>query len=59
MHRLNGRHLSLRAVLLFELRSESNVLLLGLVLPHPLLTLPSVPLGLALEVQHAWPDHRR
>merc|ERR1719234_2150919 len=49
------QHLRLHAMLLFELCSKGNVLLLGLSQTHSLLSLPRVPLGLALEVQHAWP----
>ena len=42
-------------MLLFELGGERNIFLLGLSEPHPLLSLPGVPLGLTLEVQHARP----
>merc|ERR1719234_168002 len=51
----NLQHLRLHAMLLFELSSEGNVLLLGLGQTHSLLSLPRVPLSLALEVQHARP----
>merc|ERR1719234_2103423 len=51
----NLQHLRLHAMLLFELSSKGNVLLLGLSQTHSLLSLPRIPLSLALEVQHARP----
>merc|ERR1719234_21634 len=51
----NLQHLRLHAMLLLELSSKGNVLLLGLGQTHSLLSLPRVPLSLTLEVQHARP----
>ena len=42
-------------MLLDELLGQGHVLLLGLVARGPLFRVPGVPLGLALEVEHAGP----